>query len=59
VPVLLMARPKPRTPAQELVFAQIAAAGKAVGLELVYKMEQKGGVEIVENQPIKPDIYKL
>jgi glutamate carboxypeptidase len=34
--------PKPRTPAQELVFAQIAAAGKAVGLELVYK--DTGGV---------------
>ena len=34
--------PKPRTPAQELVFAQVAAAGKAVGLELVYK--DTGGV---------------
>lgn len=34
--------PKPRTPAQELVFAQIAAAGKAVGLELIYK--DTGGV---------------
>jgi glutamate carboxypeptidase len=34
--------PKPRTPAQELVFAQIAAAGKAIGLELVYK--DTGGV---------------
>jgi glutamate carboxypeptidase len=34
--------PKPRTPAQELVFSQFAAAGKAVGLELVYK--DTGGV---------------
>ena len=34
--------PKPRTPAQELVFAQVAAAGKAVGLEMVYK--DTGGV---------------
>ncbi|MCA3695728.1 hydrolase [Aquidulcibacter sp.] len=34
--------PKPRTPAQELVFAQVAAAGKAVGLEIVYK--DTGGV---------------
>lgn len=34
--------PKPRTPAQELVFAQVAAAGKAIGLELVYK--DTGGV---------------
>lgn len=34
--------PKPRTPAQELVFAQVAAAGKAVGLTMVYK--DTGGV---------------
>ncbi len=34
--------PKPRTPAQELVFAQVATAGKAVGLEIVYK--DTGGV---------------
>lgn len=34
--------PKPRTPAQELVFAQVAAAGKSVGLEIVYK--DTGGV---------------
>jgi glutamate carboxypeptidase len=34
--------PKPRTPAQELVFAQVAAAGKAVGLSMVYK--DTGGV---------------
>ena len=34
--------PKPRTPAQELVFAQVAAAGKAVGLEMIYK--DTGGV---------------
>jgi glutamate carboxypeptidase len=34
--------PKPRTPAQELMFAQVAAAGKAVGLEMVYK--DTGGV---------------
>jgi glutamate carboxypeptidase len=34
--------PKPRTPAQELVFAQVAAAGKAVGLDMFYK--DTGGV---------------
>jgi glutamate carboxypeptidase len=34
--------PKPRTPAQELVFDQVAAAGKAVGLTMVYK--DTGGV---------------
>lgn len=34
--------PKPRTPAQELVFAQVAAAGRAVGLHLNYK--DTGGV---------------
>jgi glutamate carboxypeptidase len=34
--------PKPRTPAQELVFAQVAAAGKAIGLDMVYK--DTGGV---------------
>jgi glutamate carboxypeptidase len=34
--------PKPRTPAQELVFAQVAAAAKAVGLTMVYK--DTGGV---------------
>lgn len=34
--------PKPRTPAQELVFAQVAAAGKAVGLHMIYK--DTGGV---------------
>jgi glutamate carboxypeptidase len=34
--------PKPRTPAQELVFAQVSAAGKAVGLDMVYK--DTGGV---------------
>jgi glutamate carboxypeptidase len=34
--------PKPRTPAQELVFAQVSAAGRAVGLEMVYK--DTGGV---------------
>ena len=34
--------PKPRTPAQELIFAQVAAAGRAVGLDLVYK--DTGGV---------------
>jgi glutamate carboxypeptidase len=34
--------PKPRTPAQELVFAQVAAAGKAVGLDMIYK--DTGGV---------------
>jgi glutamate carboxypeptidase len=34
--------PKPRTPAQELVFAQMSAAGKAVGLNMVYK--DTGGV---------------
>jgi glutamate carboxypeptidase len=34
--------PKPRTSAQELVFAQVAAAGKAVGLDMVYK--DTGGV---------------
>jgi glutamate carboxypeptidase len=32
----------PRTPAQELVFAQVAAAAKAVGLTMVYK--DTGGV---------------
>lgn len=34
--------PKPRTPAQELVFAQVSAAGRAVGLSMVYK--DTGGV---------------
>lgn len=34
--------PKPRTPAQELVFAQVAAAGRAVGLDIIYK--DTGGV---------------
>jgi glutamate carboxypeptidase len=34
--------PKPRTRAQELVFAQVAAAGRAVGLEMIYK--DTGGV---------------
>jgi glutamate carboxypeptidase len=34
--------PKPRTPAQELVFAQVSAAGRAVGLEMNYK--DTGGV---------------
>ena len=34
--------PKPRTPAQELVFEQIARAARAVGLEMVYR--DTGGV---------------
>ena len=34
--------PKPRTPAQELMFAQVSAAGKALGLTMIYK--DTGGV---------------
>jgi glutamate carboxypeptidase len=34
--------PKPRTPAQELVFSQVSAAAKSVGLMMVYK--DTGGV---------------
>jgi glutamate carboxypeptidase len=34
--------PKPRTPAQELVFSQVSAAAKSVGLTMVYK--DTGGV---------------